>query len=215
MIVGCVMPTYQQLSFIQDAINSVIDQVDELVIVNDGSTDGTAEFLEATPLHSIQLPENRGTAHAINAGINQMSTEHEWLTWVSSDNIMAPDWVETLLEHATPTTGAIYGGFSREPENQYFFTPYDPELLISRPNCYFGPAFLIRSDIWQYHRGRIAHDYDNWLRVEEACWEKRLDIIGVDRSLCTYIAHKDNATNTRRHEFDGLRWQEEAQKRRA
>ena len=228
MTVGCVMPTFQQRDWIEAAINSVIDQVDELVIVDDASTDGTTKWLQERQYKTVFRMSNQGTASAINAGIDWIGEYHDWLTWVSSDNIMAPDWIETLLKHATPNTGAVYGGFTiltnpspgaardngQQPVTQYAFQEYDPGKLISSLSCYFGPAFIIRSDVWQKHEGKISHDYGNWIKVEEACWDKGLDIIGVNKSLCTYNAHPERVTVTRSHEFDANKWQARAIERR-
>jgi len=226
MVVGAVMPTWNQARFIADAVASAWPQVDELCIVNDGSTDGTAAWLEEFSqandardnLQIVTLPENGGTADAINAGWSCLTGKADWITWVSSDNVMAPDWIEKLTAEIAPDVGVVYGGFEwKRPGGigRYHFTPYDPDHLIDDLNCFFGPAFIIRADVWQAHRGAISHDWDNWSRVEEECWRRDLRIVGVDAELCAYSAHDQRVTVTRRHEFDADKWQAEARKRRA
>ena len=116
----------------------------------------------------------------------------------------------SLALSSKPLISKLYGG-----GNQYHYTEYSPEKLILSTNCFFGPIFIIRKDVWQKHRGKISHDYDNWLRVEEACWKEGLDIIGVDEDLCYYRVHDKRVTVTRRHQFDASQWQLEAEVRRA
>lgn len=88
---------------------------------------------------------------------------------------------------------------------------YDPKYLINNPqDCYCGPAFLIRSQVWALageHIGKNAHDYGHWLRVEEACWATGYAIRRVPESLCFYNAHPDRATDTRK----GPEWEDAKQ----
>lgn len=236
MRIGVVMPTFNQAQWLPGALASVESQVTDafiepyLAVVDDGSTDATPQVIQwfsarGTRVHHVRQP-NQGTAAAINQGVAQFSGDPLWggddtdaLTWVSSDNVMTCDWLQALGEKIATGAGVAYGGFYYvTPERcSYMFTPYDPERLIADVNCFFGPAFLIRADVWREagpHRGRISHDYDHWLRVEEVCWRRGLPIVGVDTPLCWYNAHDKRVTVTRAHEFDAPHWQAEARKRR-
>lgn len=215
MKIGAVMPTYNQAEYLEEAIESVINQVDVLHMVDDGSTDGTLRLLDKYKgrIGYTTYQGNQGTAFAINEGIEHLQ-DCDWLTWVSSDNVYKPDWLCNLELLADSGTGVVYSGYNWGSKD-YHFTEYAPEKLISNVNCFFGPSFIIRKDVWQEHRGKISHDYDNWLRVEEACWEKGLQIIGIDENLCYYRVHPKRVTVTRRHQFDAPHWQTEARKRRA
>lgn len=222
MIVGAVMPTLDQAEFIGDALASVTPQVDRLVIVNDGSTDATQEIATAWMARHEHVKlhrklQNRGTAEAINIGAALLGA-CDWMTWVSSDNVHTDDWMVTLTGAIEDDVGVVYSGFHwAKPgtKGRYLFTKYAPEKQIATEDCFLGPSFIIRQDVWQPHRGRISHDYDQFLRVEEACWAKGLRIVGVDKSLCRYNAHDKRVTVTRKHEYDAPHWQAEARKRRA
>ena len=224
MRVGAVMPTFNQAEYLLSAIESVTGQVDELVIVNDGSTDATAEILSHREETVVTLGANGRAANAINVGINKIRQvgPFDWLTWVSSDNVHYSYWIERLLENAGDDVGAVYGGFDAIPgrgaklRKHYCYSPYDRGRLGRDQACYMGPAFIIRAEVWQVHRGRHAHDYDNWCRVEEACWDKGLHIVGVNEALCAYLMHAAQAT--RHHgpgDADAGHWLEVCKKRRA
>jgi glycosyltransferase involved in cell wall biosynthesis len=220
------MPTYNQAQWLPGALASVLAMDhDGVCVVDDGSTDATpkviATFARAYPddFWTVESRKNEGTAGAINRGVDTFSAHVEALTWCSSDNVMHECALGILSDQIADGAGVAYGGFWHcTPERvQYLFKPYDPARLIADVNCYFGPAFLIRKDVWLEagpHRGKISHDYDHWLRVEEVCWKRGLPIVGVDYPLCWYNAHDKRVTVTRAHEFDAHHWQAEARKRR-
>lgn len=211
-MISAIMPTYNQAAFIEQALASVASQVDELLIVNDGCTDRTGELVE----FAHENEQNLGTAAAINAGFAM--ARGDLVTWVSSDNIHAPHWRETLESAFEDDVGVVYSAFRFGIGGRVLFKPYDPKRLVRDLNCYFGPSFLIRREVWLEagpHRGRISHDYDHWLRVEEVCWSEGLRIVGLKEPLVDYRIHDARATVARKHEFDADHWQDEAKRRRA
>ncbi len=225
MSVALIMPTYNQLQYLPEAVASVEGQADQFIIVDDASTDGTNEWLgERYSNASFGLGEthsallvNRGTAGAINAGMDHVNADTDWVGWVSSDNVYAPDFVATLLAATTRRTGAVYAAYHYGMGGKVNGKRYEPQALIKNVNCYFGPVFLIRKRIWQLagsHRGKISHDYDHWLRVEEACWALQMGLQFVDQPLCQYRVHDQRVTETRRDQFDARIWQQEAMRRR-
>ena len=208
------MPHYDQHEFIEAALRTVRGEVDRLVIVDDGSP---------TPYKGsdIYIEQNQGTADAINRGIGVLIEDFKpgWMTWVSADNVYRPNWTTRLLANTDDQTGAVYGGFTWDNgrQSRYYFVPHQKNRLINQEDCYYGPVFLIRREVWEKagpHRGKISHDYDHWLRVEEACWDLGLNIVGVDEDLCWYRAHDKRATVLRRDQYDAKHWQQEGRKRR-
>ena len=232
-LISVIMPTYNQRDHIKAALEGLAAQTCkqfELIIVDDGCTDGTTEFLKEeaqlrVPRNNLVLThksENQGTAKAINSGA-EIARGALW-TWVSSDNVMDPRWLDllsaALQAHPSPLCGVAYGGFDwiKNGRTVTHGSPYDPSRLIKDRNCFFGPAFLMRRDIWRLagqHRGKISHDYDHWLRVEEVCWRLGYEIEYVPESLCKYYAGDWRVTVRRAHEYDADKWQAEARIRRA
>ena len=222
--VGAVMPVFNHEPYVAEAIDSVVPQVERLVVVDDGSTDGCKRYLEdrAESVGDITLMRhliNAGTGAAINTGIELLKDlgEFDWWTWVSSDNIHRPPCFQRLMDTAgaAEDVGVVYSGFQfwiiKNNTRRYHFKAYTPQALISGPNSFFGPSFIVRPEVWVEHRGHAAHDYDMWTRVEEACWERGLQILSLNEDLCVYRSqHPHICPKT----YDAKEWNIEARKRR-
>ena len=80
----------------------------ELLFVDNGSTDGSAEFLAAQPdVSLIRNPSNLGAPHARNQAIPH--AQGEYVVFLDNDAMVTPDWLARLLYHAEvdPRSGCI------------------------------------------------------------------------------------------------------------
>jgi glycosyltransferase involved in cell wall biosynthesis len=107
------MPTWNRLHFIEDAVSSVLAQTEqrlELLVIDDGSTDGTYERLEAIPDQRLRLlrREHRGISSALNAGLAE--SVGEWIARLDSDDCWRPEFLEKQLALAAshPAAAAVY-----------------------------------------------------------------------------------------------------------
>lgn len=92
-----IIPSYNQEKYLSDAIDSVVDQTFkdfELIVVNDGSTDRS--FGIAQSYHGVKVVDqvNKGLSSARNTGI--MNATGEWCVFLDADDIMAPNYLETV-----------------------------------------------------------------------------------------------------------------------
>lgn len=111
-----VMPTRNQRRFIPFAVDGILGQTIEdfeLIIVNNGSDDGTAEYLDGLtdPRITVVHQENRGAYGGVNRGA-RMATG-EFFTWVSSDNICLPYYLE-----------ALHAPFAKDPSFGFSYSAY-------------------------------------------------------------------------------------------
>jgi len=101
--VSVIIPVYNSKSFLQSSIESAIGQTYdnlEIIAVDDGSTDSSVEILEQySDKIMLVRQENKGLANALNNGIKKMSGK--WLKWLSPDDILFPDSIETLINAST------------------------------------------------------------------------------------------------------------------
>jgi glycosyltransferase involved in cell wall biosynthesis len=100
-LVSIVLPTYNGSRYIQQSIDSCLNQTYsniELIIVDDGSTDCTEQIINSytdNRIRYIQHQKNAGLPTALNTGVAHATGDY--LTWTSDDNFYAPQAIETQL----------------------------------------------------------------------------------------------------------------------
>lgn len=92
--VSVIIPVYNRERLIQRALDSVLDQSslpDEVIVVDDGSTDRTREVLERynDRITVVSLPENSGPARARNEGVRY--ARNDWIAFLDSDDAWDTD----------------------------------------------------------------------------------------------------------------------------
>ncbi len=123
--VSVIIPAHQAERFMAESIESVLAQdrpADELVIVDDGSTDRTAEIAGSfgDRVHLVRLIENRGEAAARNAGLQV--ARGEAIAMHDADDRMLAHRLRVQAEHLVaggPMTGCVMGrarSFSHDGE---------------------------------------------------------------------------------------------------
>lgn len=121
--ISVVIPVYNQAQFVRAAVDSVLSQTDppgEIIVVNDGSTDGTAPELaryENDPRVRVLQQENRGVAAARNAGA-ALATGG-LLAFLDADDIWLPEKLARQRERWISETdlGLIHVGVLEVDEN--------------------------------------------------------------------------------------------------
>jgi len=111
MNVSVLIPTYNRRAQVMSAIESVLAQtrpVQQIIVVDDGSTDGTANELRAQygSLVTLITQDNAGVSAARNRGIRE--TQGEWVAFLDSDDIWLPTKIERQLE-LTESLGSEFG----------------------------------------------------------------------------------------------------------
>jgi glycosyltransferase involved in cell wall biosynthesis len=191
--VSVVMPSYNHAPFVGQSIHSVLSQSFddfELIITDDGSTDGSQDVIGSftDPRISFEaFPENRGASEALNRCIAR--AHGEFVAVISSDDYFLPSKLErqVAILGAAPELAAVFGlpefvderGAALPPEHNAF-----AELFSSQRANRFGwlrhfflydnalchPTVMVRRRIYdelgRYDVGlRQLPDLDMWVRV--------------------------------------------------
>jgi hypothetical protein len=97
--ISVVIPTFNGSRYIPDCLNSLEQQLrkpDEIILVDDGSTDGTASVVASSypKVRQIRLESNRGFAAAANEGIRH--ARGDYIALLNNDTRAAPQWLSEL-----------------------------------------------------------------------------------------------------------------------
>ncbi|MFT4607652.1 MAG: glycosyltransferase involved in cell wall biosynthesis [Urechidicola sp.] len=112
MQISAIIPSYNRLDSLKRAVHSVLDQdcsVDELIVVDDGSSDDTANYIRQNfPKIKLIQQNNQGVSAARNEGIKQ--ARYDWIALLDSDDSWHRNKISTIKEHHAqqPDIGLIH-----------------------------------------------------------------------------------------------------------
>ncbi len=204
--VSIILPVYNGERFIQDAIKSVQAQsyTDwELLIVDDGSSDGTAAVIKAASLQDERIvycpnEKNLGIQKTLNHGIKE--AKGEYIARIDDDDI----WVDAdklakqvAFLDAHPICSVVGTGtieIDEQGHELFRFLPPENDRAIRRKilqkNCFTHSSVMFRRDVAQSLGGysesqETLHleDYDLWLRMGIQGEFHNLPIYGVQFRL--------------------------------
>lgn len=104
MKLSIIIPMYNAEHFIGKCLNSIFAEVGnnkevEVLLVNDGSTDGSRERSGKFTYHNLKIYDrpNRGVSASRNYGI--MHAVGDWVMFVDADDYMLPGWFQIIKMH--------------------------------------------------------------------------------------------------------------------
>lgn len=133
------MPCYNRAFCIEKAINSVLSQTEqnfELIIVDDGSEDGTEDLLKQKYRQELAegkivfyaLREHGGVCKARNKGLSL--SKNLWIGYVDSDNEIVPDFLETFTKAIRENKAKIfYAGIKHNYSGNVLSEPFNYKKL--------------------------------------------------------------------------------------
>ncbi|MGK9367346.1 glycosyltransferase [Melioribacter sp. Ez-97] len=207
-----IIPAYNQAHLLSEAIDSLLSQTYfnwEAVIVNDGSTDNTADVMSKYEKKDSRIKcyhkVNGGTSSALNYGIERANGQ--WICWLSSDDLYEPDKFEIM-----------YNDIKSFPNIKFFYTHFYylndqtkektlPDLWQSIPpdefqvtkffagNYIHGNSFAAHSSVFEKvgmfdETLRQAQDFDMWLRITAKFVSKY-----INERTCVTRFHPGQDTN--------------------
>lgn len=177
-----IIPTYNREKSIVEAVESVLSQTFkdfELLVIDDGSTDGTAQLLKPISERDARLryiyQENAERSAARNNGIDQ--SKGQYLCFLDSDDIYLPEHLEkfhqTIIEHRCPVAYFLSNAImefngKRKKEPPYVTQTDDPVELMLKISV-ASQQVAIHNSILREHKYdvnlRIGEDQELWSRI--------------------------------------------------
>src|ERR671920_1242373 len=174
--VSVVIPCYNQARFLGEAIQSVLSQgyIDlEIIVVDDGSKDGTEEVASGYAKEDSRVrlirQENRGLAEARNRGLAESGGEY--VVFLDSDDRLVGEALEVGVRELEAHPGcAFVSGICRKitadgsivPEWEQFRVRDDPYLELLRSCPVYVAAVMYRRSVFD-----AVGDFDTWYKAAE------------------------------------------------
>ncbi|SNS23869.1 Glycosyltransferase involved in cell wall bisynthesis [Belliella buryatensis] len=174
-----IIPLYNKAPYIQRAIGSILNQEFEdyeIIVINDGSADGSEELVAEKYGSTIRLyhQENSGVSVARNRGIQE--AKHPWIVFLDADDFWHPLYLtfveKTISEN--PDVGIIGTHYdsnklSLNPELKYYVLKNYFKRAI-RNTYFFTSATVVKKEFFEYKPSfdpqlKLGEDIDVWLRA--------------------------------------------------
>lgn len=180
--VGIVTPTFNQASFVEESIRSILAQdyqSIQYVVVNDGSTDRTHEIVSQLEggFEYVNQP-NRGQSRTLNEQWSLMSTDY--LAYLSSDDLLDRNLISKAVGilDTTPDVVCVYPDARLIDQNGHTIKravcrPFSLEEFVIGQECSIGPGAVFRRSAFSAVGGwrsdlRLAPDREFWIRISRA-----------------------------------------------
>jgi glycosyltransferase involved in cell wall biosynthesis len=212
-MVSVLIPAFNRAAYIKETVESVLSQnyeSIELIVIDDGSTDGTHEILtryaEDGKITLLTHPgcDNRGQAASLNLGLQ--SAHGEYLAILDSDDLFLPGKIEAQADYLSqhPDVGLVYGmGEGVDGEGHWLYDIHSPDHIEPNdPNavlldCYFllPQNALVRRSVYEQvglfeECFRAAQDHDMLIRIAE-----KTRFAFIPKKLFQYRRHGDSISN--------------------
>lgn len=208
--VSVIIPAYNSDRFIRETIDSVLNQTYrdfELIVVDDGSSDRTADIISSYKDRLIYIrKENEGISTARNRGIE--IARGEYLAFIDHDDIWFPEFLEEVVAELDKNKEArlcfantyVMDGEKKRTRTLFDICPPHKGMVFEKlVKGNFIPVIttVIRREVFEEvglfdPRYRIAEDWDIFLKIS-----KRYPITFIDRPLAEYRIHEASFSRQR------------------
>ena len=183
-LISVIVPIYNIKEYLERCIDSILVQTYqniEVLMVDDGSTDGTSELVDKIALKDSRIrvfhKENGGSSSARNLAMRE--AKGQYFSFIDSDDYIEPDMMEKLYQ-AIQTSGMPIAQGAREeidemgnvlpdicipPEKEVVYASKDfmRELLLHKGDCSFctklTKASLFHDNGFAFPKGKLNEDF--------------------------------------------------------
>ena len=199
-LISVIIPTYNREHLILNAINSVLRQSFQdwdLIVVDDASTDNTAQVLnklEDNRIKYVRSDINGGNAYARNIGVKK--AKGKFISFLDSDDVMEPECLQEfyLLIKEKPDTNFAFGGYYifntvTQQKTKVLWRPDRKKSFLKDLRIGTGCGLLVKTEVFDEigyfdERLRVAVDTDWLIRLEN-----RYSYEVIEKFLITIFTH--------------------------
>jgi len=207
--ISVVIPTFNRRETIGRSIDSVLNQTlfpSEIIVVDDGSTDGTSDYIQSNfpSIRLLQQP-NKGVSAARNKGVR--CADANWIALLDSDDEWFPQKLEKQVmtlsqnpdikfchtEEIWIRNGARINQMKKhQTYGGHIFNKCLDMCKISPSSVLFHQSIL--DNVGYFDKGlKVCEDYDLWLRITA-----KFPVLYIDEPLIKkYGGHEDQLSRVK------------------
>ena len=180
MKISAIILTFNREDFILKAISSIQSQtykVDEIIVVDDGSTDNTGKILKNFKNIRIIKTKNLGVSHARNIGISE--AKNRWISFLDSDDLWLNDKIENQVIFHKQNPNILFSHTGEKWLRSGKIVKYPKSLAKPNGECFLQnistckiatSSILLHKSIFADigyfdEKLKVCEDYDLWLRI--------------------------------------------------
>tara|TARA_B110000196_G_scaffold313618_1_gene320558 strand:+ start:206 stop:1060 length:855 start_codon:yes stop_codon:yes gene_type:complete len=224
--VSIYVPVYNGQNTIELCINSILSQTvkpNKILVVNDNSTDQTAEILKkySDKIEIISNKENSGVSYIRNLAVNYLKSK--FIASIDADVELTNDWLEKLIDKANKENTTLIGGRMYE---KFLKNPYNlwrsirlkqnwGEKDIHNPKFVFGCNNLLNTenlDKQDMYRNDLEYYKTNGEDIEfsKKILNQDMNLYYCSSAICYHLQDDNQKTLSKRywryiHYGDGLK----------
>lgn len=179
-LVSVIIPTYNRLNFLKEAIHSVLNQTYskfELIVMDDGSTDNTQEYLCSNNINTIRLNHSGKPGYVRNQGAKK--ARGKYIAFLDSDDLWKQDKIQKQIDYFNKNRKIVIchtkeiwdrkGKIISQSKQQHKTSGNIFESALKK--CIIGPSTVMIEkktfiDIGMFRESlEIAEDYELWIRI--------------------------------------------------
>jgi len=206
-LVSVIIPTFNREKFIGEALHSILQQTFldfEIIVIDDGSTDGTADVIKLFPTDKLRYiyQKNRGRSNARNHALRL--AKGSYIAFLDSDDLYLPSKLELQVSYMEehPEVGMIYtSAYCMDESGNSINHHYDAKVSgwIYKDIAFFVPVtitlptVMARREVFDKVGGfdekmERFEDTDMWRRISK-CYL----IDAIAKPTCKLRTHSDNS----------------------
>lgn len=208
-LISIIMAAYNAEKTIEQAINSVLSQTYtnfELLVVNDCSTDRTAELVKSiaakdSRVRLISNVKNNGVSYTRKHGLEE--AKGSWIAILDSDDAWAPEKLEKQIDFQRRTnadllfTGSAFMDSEGQPIDWYLHAPAEVTYRqLLKQNVLSNSSALVRKELYAKHYAigdGMHEDFAIWLSI----LKEGKKAYGVDEPLLIYRIAKSSKSGNK------------------
>ena len=214
--VSVIIPTHNRAAMLRQALESVrLQEMEgvEIIVVDDGSTDGTPQVVQELQPGIVYLKQSQqGVAAARNLGIRH--SRAPYIAFLDSDDLWLPGKLKKQIEflQSRPGIGLLYARMWSYHVDSPDQRRLDPRVvartfheLLNGPNSVTTSTVMVRRECFDTvgvfdPRLKAAEDHELWLRIV-----RRFPIAFMDEVVAEYRRHGNSINSDPSQLYEGYR----------